>query len=73
VTRKVGRYEVIRQIGRGGMAVVYLARQPDLDRSVAIKELSSFHLGSPESPERFVRESRPAGSLSHPNIVTVHE
>src|SRR6266567_44340 len=55
------------------MAVVYLARQPDLDRNVALKELSSFQLGSPESAERFLRESRLAGSLSHPNIVTVHE
>jgi hypothetical protein len=55
------------------MAVVYLARQIDLDRSVALKELSSFHADTPEAAERFLRESRLAGSLSHPNIVTVHE
>jgi serine/threonine protein kinase len=55
------------------MAVVYLARQVDLDRNVALKELSSFHAGDPETAERFLRESRMAGSLSHPNIVTVHE
>jgi serine/threonine protein kinase len=71
--RSVGRYEIIREIGRGGMAVVYLARQRDLDRLVALKELSSFHATSPEFAERFLRESRLAGSLSHPNIVTVHE
>ncbi len=68
----VGRYEIVREIGRGGMAVVYLARQLDLDRLVALKELSSFHAGSPELAQRFLRESRLAGSLSHPNIVTVH-
>jgi len=69
----VGRYEILREIGRGGMAIVYLARQRDLDRHVALKELSSFHAGSEEFAQRFVRESRLAGSLNHPNIVTVHE
>ncbi len=43
VTRKVGRFEVVREIGRGGMAVVYLARQTDRDRLVALKELPAFH------------------------------
>ena len=69
----VGRYEIVRQIGRGGMAIVYLARQQDLDRDVALKELSSFHATAPDMTERFVRESRLAGSLNHPNIVTVLE
>jgi serine/threonine protein kinase len=71
--RRVGRYEIIRQIGRGGMAIVYLARQTTLDRDVALKELSSFHASTPEAGERFVRESQLAGSLNHPNIVTVYE
>ncbi len=71
--RTVGRYELLSEIGRGGMAVVYLARQQDLDRLVALKELSAFHAGSREFADRFLRESRLAGSLSHPNIVTVHE
>ena len=71
--RIVGRYEILREIGRGGMAVVYVARQPDLDRQVALKELSRFHAGSAEFAHRFLRESRLAGSLNHPNIVTVHE
>ncbi len=69
----IGRYEVLREIGRGGMAIVYVARQPDLDRQVALKELSRFHAGSVEYAHRFLRESRLAGSLNHPNIVTVHE
>src|SRR5262249_29753072 len=71
--RVVGRYEIVGEIGRGGMAIVYLARQRDLDRLVALKELSAFHAGSREFAQRFLRESRVAGSLSHPNIVTVHE
>ena len=72
-TQIVGRYEILREIGRGGMAIVYAARQPDLDRQVALKELSRFHAGSAEYAHRFLRESRLAGSLNHPNIVTVHE
>ena len=71
--RTVGGYELISELGRGGMAIVYLARQIDLDRRVALKELSSFQAGSAEAAERFLREARLAGSLGHPNIVTVHE
>ncbi len=71
--RVVGRYQIVREIGRGGMAIVYAAIQPDLDRQVALKELSRFHAGSAEFAHRFLRESRLAGSLNHPNIVTVHE
>jgi serine/threonine protein kinase len=70
--RPAGRYEIRHEIGRGGMGVVYLARQRDLDRLVALKALHSFH-ATAEFTERFVRESRLAGSLSHPNIVTVYE
>jgi hypothetical protein len=71
--RKVGRYEILEPIGRGGMALVYLARQTDLDRDVALKELAAFHAANTALAERFVRESRVAGSLSHPNIVTVYD
>jgi Protein kinase domain len=71
--RRVGRYEIVREVGRGGTAVVYLARQADLDRDVALKELAGFHASDPAFVERFLRESRVAGSLNHPNIVTVHE
>jgi hypothetical protein len=69
ILRRVGRYEIVREVGRGATAVVYLARQTDLDRAVALKELAAFHAVT----ERFLRESRLAGSLNHPNIVTVHE
>jgi serine/threonine protein kinase len=73
VARKVGRYEVLDELGRGGMATVYLARQADLDRLVALKELSVLRQSDPSFIRRFLRESQLVGSLSHPNIVTVHE
>jgi serine/threonine protein kinase len=73
VLKTVGRYEILREVGRGGMARVYLARQTDLDRFVALKELAAFHASDPSFAQRFLRESRVAGSLSHPNIVTVHD
>ena len=73
VMKTVGRYEILREVGRGGMAMVYLARQTDLDRFVALKELGAFHASDPSFAQRFLRESRVAGSLSHPNIVTVHD
>src|SRR4051794_33676818 len=73
VLRQVGKYEVQKEVGRGGMAAVFLARQTDLDRLVALKELSAFHAADPAFAERFLRESRVAGSLSHPNIVTVFD
>ena len=55
------------------MATVYLARQTDLDRDVALKELRAFVESEPALARRFLREARLAGSLSHPNIVTVHD
>jgi serine/threonine protein kinase len=69
----VGRFEIVRELGRGGMAVVYLARQTELDREVALKELASFQGDDTSGAERFVRESRVSGSLAHRNIVTVFD
>jgi serine/threonine protein kinase len=71
--RSVGRYEILREVGRGGMATVYLARQIDLDRQVALKELGLLRASDPSFVRRFLREAQLAGSLSHPNIVTVHD
>ena len=71
--RSVGRYEILDELGRGGMATVFLARQTDLDRLVALKELSAFRQTDATIARRFLRESRLVGSLNHPNIVTVHE
>ena len=66
-------YDVIRELGRGGMALVHLARQRDLGRLVALKELAGLNADDPSFAERFLRESRVAGSLNHESIVTVYE
>jgi tRNA A-37 threonylcarbamoyl transferase component Bud32 len=73
VERRVGRYDVLEVIGRGGAAIVYLAYQRDLRRHVALKELLAQHLADPSFAERFVEESRLAGAMNHSSIVTVHE
>src|SRR4051812_28507422 len=70
---RIGRYEIVRELGRGGMATVYLARQPDLERLVALKELAAFGSQDPQMVHRFLREAQISGSLSDPNIVTVYE
>jgi hypothetical protein len=69
----VGGHEILREIGHGGMATVYLARQLELDRLTALKELGGLNRPDPSFARRFVREARMAGSLSHPNIVTVYD
>src|SRR5262245_24703724 len=67
-----GEYSLGRELGRGGMGVVYLARDVQLDRDVAIKVLPA-HLASEQSArERFVREARMAAGLMHPHIVPIH-
>ena len=67
-----GQYEVEREIGRGGMGVVYVARDLRLDRMVAVKTLPMHLANDPPVRERFLREARTAARLSHPNIVPVH-
>ena len=69
----LGRFEVTRRLGGGGMGEVFLARDPDLDRQVAIKVLSGPAAVDPDSRVRFLLEGRAAGRVAHPNIVTVHE
>ena len=66
-----GEYSLQRELGRGGMGIVYLARDVQLDRDVAIKVLPS-HLASSTARERFLREARTAAGLSHPHIVPIH-
>ena len=67
------RYQLLEQIGSGGMAEVYRARDLMLERSVAIKVLRADYSSSQEFQERFRQEARAAANLSHPNIVTVHD
>jgi serine/threonine-protein kinase len=67
-----GEYSLQRELGRGGMGVVYLARDVQLDRDVAIKVLPPHLARDRSARERFVREARTAAGLSHPNIVPIH-
>ncbi|HEU5358572.1 MAG TPA: serine/threonine-protein kinase [Gemmatimonadales bacterium] len=67
-----GRYSIDRELGRGGMGVVYLAREVHLDRLVAIKLLPPERAAVPALRARFLREARLAAKLSHPNITPIH-
>jgi predicted Ser/Thr protein kinase len=74
---KLGRYEIIEEIGKGAMGIVYLARDPLIGRLVALKTFRvGFSVGDDELEQfraRFIREAQSAGILSHPNIVTIHD
>jgi serine/threonine protein kinase len=75
--RKLGRYQIIREIGRGSMGVVYKADDPVIEREVAIKAIQlSFAVNDDEKQlylNRFYREAKAAGKLNHPNIVTIYD
>ncbi len=68
-----GRYRVLRRLGRGGMADVYLAEDEELGRRVAIKVLNERHAADAQFVERFRREATNAAGLSHPNIVSIYD
>ncbi len=73
---KIGRYEIVEEKGRGAMGAVYIARDPAMDRVVALKTIHSIALTGPQAEEfreRFYREARSAGGLAHPGIVTVFD
>ncbi len=74
-TRTFGRYEIVAELGKGAMGVVYRARDPMLDRTVAIKTINmSLDPGEmAEYEARFYQEAKAAGGLNHPNIVTIHD
>ncbi len=71
--KQLGRFEILHALGEGGMGKVYLARDVSMDRQVAIKTIHASMDRSPKLHERFLREAKAAGALSHPNLVTVHE
>jgi serine/threonine protein kinase len=70
---QLGDYELIEEIGRGGMGIVYRARQPSLERWVALKLMHSNRLPNRELEQRFLREARLAASLRHPGIVAIYD
>src|SRR5882724_4193269 len=74
---KLGRYEVVRELGKGAMGIVYLAKDPLIGRLVALKTIRpAAHADDDETKEfqqRFLREAQAAGILNHPSIVTVHD
>src|SRR4051812_5566502 len=67
------RYEILREVGRGGTAVVYLARDRDTGAEVAIKLIHARYAEDAEAIARFAREARLVSQLEHPNVVRVHE
>jgi serine/threonine-protein kinase len=67
------RYQLLEPLGKGGMAVVYQARDMMLERLVAVKVLREDYSGDPAFQERFRQEAKAAANLSHPNIVTMHD
>src|SRR5688572_15675877 len=68
-----GHYEIIEQVGAGGMGEVYLARDKKLDRKVAIKILNEKFSQDESNLQRFVSEAKAASALNHPNILTIYE
>jgi serine/threonine protein kinase len=68
----IGEFEILTELGRGGMATVYLAHDLQLGRRVAIKVISHSIAQQPDVAERFKREARTAGALSHPHIIPIH-
>jgi serine/threonine protein kinase len=71
--QQIGRYEILEELGRGAMGVVFKARDPFIGRLVAVKTITTGIADNPDLLERFRREAQAAGGLQHPNIVTIYE
>jgi tRNA A-37 threonylcarbamoyl transferase component Bud32 len=71
--KKIGKYEVISELGQGGMGKVYRAHDPLVGRDVAVKLMAEAQLVDEELRQRFYREARSAGKLKHPNIITIYD
>src|SRR5579864_6462996 len=70
---KLGKYEVLGELSKGSMGVIYRGRDPILDREVALKTIAGAGGIDPEWKERFYREARAGARLHHPNVITVYE
>ena len=73
VNKSLGQFRIVERIGSGGMATVFKAYQPTLDRYVAVKVLPAYHARDPIFVKRFVQEARSVAKLAHPNIVQIHD
>lgn len=71
--RTISHYQVLEQVGAGGMGEIYKAQDTRLNRLVAIKALSTGSAGDPERRRRFIQEAQAASALNHPNIITIHD
>ena len=69
----LGHYEILSQIGAGGMGEVYKGRDPRLECTIAVKILPAHIAQSPEQRERFAREARTVSNLKHPHICVIHD
>src|SRR4029077_18895042 len=71
--KTISHYEVVEKLGSGGMGDIYKAQDRRLNRSVAIKVLSTASTGDPERRRRFIQEAQAASGLNHPNIITIYD
>src|SRR5262245_36880311 len=71
--RTISHYEILEKLGAGGMGEIYKARDPRLNRMVAIKALPASSTGDPDRRRRFIQEAQAASGLNHPNIITIHD
>jgi len=73
IGRTISHYQVIEKLGAGGMGEIFKARDPRLNRTVAIKAMSISAMGEPDRRRRFIQEAQAASGLNHPNIITIHD
>ena len=72
IGKTVLHYKILEELGRGGMGIVCRARDPKLNRVVAIKVLAPELAANPNARRRFLREAQAAAAISHPHVVTIH-
>src|SRR5574341_1154974 len=73
IGKMIGRYQIVELLGRGGMAEVFKAYQPSLERFVALKLMHAFLAEDPDFLARFNREAKNVAALKHPNIIQIHD